>query len=119
MTPQEHIEYLFNNCIEIDDKYYYNELYIRECKINSLLNIDKPKFNIENSIVLFEKDYERNYFWYSLQEIYLDFEHRYNLGFREINDLVENMLNEYNKLEPSYVNKLLYNDMRVFWKLFY
>ena len=109
MTPEEFFIDKFNKCIcvqlENEPRSIYmihDEQFTRECKINSLLNLDEPIFKLsDKSILLFQQDYKHGYFWYDYNEIFLFFHDKYGLEYYKINNLIKDLLVNNDKLKSS------------------
>ena len=107
----------FNSCYLIEDPYikgdyrlYYNKVYARKKKIQTLLENDmeeiSPKEKLSESKLLFEIDYKKGYLWCSYDVIWSFFRKNYSSNDLEIRDLIKGILEsdtELGSLTPSWL----------------
>jgi len=107
MTTEEFLIEKFNSCICVQKEdepvniyMIYDDQYIRQCKINSLIGLPQPEYIYnDNSIILFEQDYKSMYFFYDLENIFSVLLNNYGLNYPEIFDLIKNFINNDDKLK--------------------
>jgi len=89
----------FNSCYPVVNNLYpksifwfYDEKYIRKCKLSKLNNIKITLPNKVNGICLFEQDLTYKYLWCDYEKIWSFFENNYIMSYRGVQNLINDII---------------------------